>query len=328
MPARNFGTGTNVDLNVARIAVVLPRVAAGIAFLAAALLVAGAFTGQLLALLFALVPLAAAIGILRKRAWSAYGFSIFLFAQLIPLALTVFRAGQPQSYGVLFASGAVVMILAAFYLWTGRTLDQAAPARGRPVPWLIVAALGSLPLFFVQPFVIPTSAMEDSLLIGDHIMVQRFPRPAIVRDELLVFTYPADRRQTFIKRVIGVPGDRIHISSKIVYRNGHALDEPYAVHKTAYLDTYRDNFPGDSEGPMGVHSRDMLSKHVTNGEVLVPPGFYFVLGDNRDNSLDSRYWGFVPASDVIGRPLLIYQSVAAPASGRPGIRWARVGKLL
>ena len=313
---------------------VLPRLAAAIGFLAAALLAAGAFTGQILGPLFALLPLAAAIGILRKRAWSAYGFSIFLFAQLIPVALAAFRAGQPQSYGALFAAAAVVTILAALYLWTGRALHRSAPARGHPGPWLFVTALSTVPLFFVQPFVIPTSAMENSLLIGDHILVRRFPQPAIARNDLIVFTYPVDRRQTFIKRVIGVPGDRIRIVNKLVYRNGQALDEPYAVYKTAYLDMYRDNFPAGSDGPLADFTRDMFTRHVAGGEVLVPPGSYFVLGDNRDNSLDSRYWGFVSVSDVIGKPLLVYQSIAAPALGnqaqsqRPGIRWARLGRLL
>jgi signal peptidase I len=161
--------------------------------------------------------------------------------------------------------------------------------------------------------------------------VQRFPGPSPARGEMMVFIYPIDRRQTYVKRIIGVPGDRIRISRKIVYRNGAALAEPYAVHKSDYEDAYRDNFPSEPNVPLYEPAKDMLRQNVLNGEVVVPEGEYFVLGDNRDMSLDSRYWGFIGAGDLIGRPLVIYDSEAQPAgetSSGSRIRWGRLFKLL
>ena len=177
--------------------------------------------------------------------------------------------------------------------------------------------------------------MEDTLLIGDRLLVRVMPGPHPTRGDLMAFHYPVDRSQTFLKRIIGVPGDRIRISDKIVYRNGVALQEPYANHKAGYPDSYRDNFPSPPAFPLPA-AEEMLEKHVVNGEVVVPEGAYFVLGDNRDNSLDSRYWGFVGSQDLIGKPFLIYDSleqsteqVNAPASlVWPHRRWNRVFKLL
>ncbi|MFZ0592054.1 MAG: signal peptidase I [Bryobacteraceae bacterium] len=181
----------------------------------------------------------------------------------------------------------------------------------------------------VQAFVIPTASMEDTLLIGDHLLVDKLayaPAGAISRyvlpyeepkhGDIIVFRYPADISQTFVKRVIGVPGDHLKILNQVVYRNGVALKEPYVYHKSAIIDSYRDNFP--SEPPPYTYDpardpllREMLEHHVVNGEVVVPPGSYFAMGDNRDNSLDSRYWGFVPRDNIIGKPLLIYWSYDA-----------------
>jgi len=178
--------------------------------------------------------------------------------------------------------------------------------------------------------------MEDTLLIGDRILVQRWPRPNVARDMVVVFVYPIDRRQVFVKRVIGIPGDHIRISSKTVYRNGTPLDEPYAEHRTNYVDSYRDQFPSKPPPQVARTVADMLNNHVLNGEVVVPERSYFVLGDNRDNSLDSRYWGFITADDVIGRPILVYDS-RAPSGGeqlvRPPkwsyrVRWNRLLKTL
>ena len=171
--------------------------------------------------------------------------------------------------------------------------------------------------------------MENTLLIGDRIVAQRFPRIKPVFGDLIVFFYPIDRSATFVKRVIGVAGDRIKISDKIVYRNGAALQEPYASHKSPYPDSYRDNFPsGELNIAVIDAGQEMLKKNVVNGEVVVPQGKYFVLGDNRDNSLDSRYWGFVDAGDLIGKPLLIYDSEDQAPDKPHRKRWDRFFKLL
>jgi signal peptidase I len=300
-----------------------------VAFLMAGFVVISALTGQIVVLPFALIPLTAGIGIARRRVWSAYGFALYQFAQLLLLSFVLFRSTTGQAE--IIAGAALVVILIAVFLFAGRSLAVASSARGWAWPWIAVSALTTLPLFFVQAFVIPTGSMEETLLIGDRILVQRFPKPSPERGDLMVFAYPIDRRQTQVKRVIGVPGDHIRISEKIVYRNGAALKEPYAVHKTEYVDSYRDNFPRQPNIHLADAAREML-KHVVNGELVVPEGKYFVLGDNRDNSFDSRYWGFVSSADLIGKPLLIYdsedQSAGELLDGKPAgsrrVRWSRL----
>jgi signal peptidase I len=136
-----------------------------------------------------------------------------------------------------------------------------------------------------------------------------------------------------VKRVFGVPGDHIRVAGKIVYRNGAALKQPYAVHKTDYVDSYRDNFPSEPNNPFTDAAREMLKNQVVNGELVVPDGKYFVLGDNRDMSLDSRYWGFVGSGDLIGKPLLIYDSanqelLSGKSTGSHRVRWNRLLKIL
>ena len=189
----------------------------------------------------------------------------------------------------------------------------------------------------VQAFVIPTGSMEDTLLIGDHLLVDKLayapagpvskyllPYEQPKHGDIIVFRYPADITQTFVKRVIGVPGDRIKMIHRIVYRNGVQLNEPYVYHKFPY-DPTRDNFPGeaspfaDPSHPLqGTLQADMLEHHVVNGEVVVPPNSYFAMGDNRDNSLDGRYWGFVPRDYILGKPLLIYWSYRASTEDLAG----------
>ena len=132
------------------------------------------------------------------------------------------------------------------------------------------------------------------------------------RGDIIVFRYPVDIKQTFVKRVMGVPGDHIHLVNKQVWLNGHPLeDHAYAVHKVDYPDSYRDNFPTEPNTPIYAPAQQMLEKNVVNGDVVVPPGYYFAMGDNRDLSLDSRYWGFVPRQNIIGTPLIIYWSYDA-----------------
>jgi len=199
------------------------------------------------------------------------------------------------------------------------------PPRGTIAEWTVTILLllfGTTTL--VQAFVIPTGSMEDTLLIGDHLLVDKLaysppgpvskyllPYTPVKRGDIIVFRYPVDIKQTFVKRVIGVPGDHIKLVDKQVYLNGHKLNEPYKYHKTEYIDSYRDNFPGEPNMRVDDGALQMLEKHVINGEVVVPPESYFAMGDNRDSSLDSRYWGFVPRGNIIGKPLIIYWSYDA-----------------
>jgi signal peptidase I len=211
---------------------------------------------------------------------------------------------------------------------------EAPPAlpddRDRPrstlAEWTItVLLLLFLTTSLVQAYVIPTGSMEDTLLIGDHLLVDKLsyapggpisrhllPYEDVKRGDIIVFRYPVDISQTFVKRCIGVPGDRIRLENKDVYLNGVKLYEPYVYHKTDYIDSYRDNFPGEPNVNVDQRAYEMLRDHVVNGEVVVPPDSYFAMGDNRDSSLDSRYWGFVPRGNIIGKPLIVYWSFDAP----------------
>jgi signal peptidase I len=177
--------------------------------------------------------------------------------------------------------------------------------------------------FVVQAFQIPSGSMENTLLIGDYLLVNKLcyggsgpgdyvmPYQKIQRGDIVVFHYPVDPTQHFVKRVIGLPGDRLRLISKQVWINGKPLKEPYVRFLEPPNNPFRDDFPRTDipahwlEGNWWLEMR----KLVEDGQLIVPEGHYFVMGDNRDDSQDSRYWGFVPRENIIGRPLLIYWSV-------------------
>jgi signal peptidase I len=214
---------------------------------------------------------------------------------------------------------------------------QPEPQRGFLAEWTVTAILllfGTTTL--VQAFVIPTGSMENTLLVGDHLLVDKLayapsgsfarhllPYDPLKRGDIIVFRYPVDIKQTFVKRLIGLPGDHIRLANKRLFLNGKPADEPYAYHGTDYIDSFRDNFPSAPNLASMPSAQDMLARHVENGDVIVPPDSYFAMGDNRDFSLDSRYWGFVPRANIIGKPLLIYWSYNAATAELtdPAIGW-------
>lgn len=177
--------------------------------------------------------------------------------------------------------------------------------------------------FVVQAFQIPSESMENTLLIGDYLLVNKaryggggigdhiMPYQQVKRGDIIVFHYPVNPSQHFVKRVAGVPGDRIRLNDKVLYVNGVAQNEPYVRHSGLGHDAFRDDFPRLNFSVPEVTSKWWLQMHklVEDGQLIVPQGYYFALGDNRDESLDSRYWGFVPRENIIGTPLLIYWSV-------------------
>lgn len=177
--------------------------------------------------------------------------------------------------------------------------------------------------FIVQAFQIPSESMENTLLIGDYLLVDKLrygsdsffghliPYGAVRRGDVIVFHYPVNPSEHFVKRVVGMPGDRLRLINRRVYVNGISLEEPYVQHTLKVHDVFRDEFPRLNIPVPGLEGGWWLEmrKLVEDGELIVPEGHYFVLGDNRDESLDSRYWGFVPRENIIGRPLLIYWSV-------------------
>ena len=187
--------------------------------------------------------------------------------------------------------------------------------------------------FTAQPFRIPSASMEPTLLVGDFLLVNkdistgRFPALAsaslIRRGDLIVFHYPVNPALHLVKRVIGLPGDRVRLRDGRVWIDGHALSEPYAVFRRSAPDSYRDDFPRMERADPAVDSRWWVQMHslVSNGELTVPADSYFVLGDNRNNSEDSRYWGLVPRAAIVGKPFLIYLSLNEP--GGPLFHFAR-----
>jgi signal peptidase I len=213
----------------------------------------------------------------------------------------------------------------------------AAPPKRKRASWQVMAhvqfALLALTIamfiitFVVQAFRIPSGSMENTLLVGDYLLVDKtrfglsgpwrpiLPYPNVHRGDIVVFRYPVDPAQHFVKRVIGLPGDHIHLWHARVYINGQALHEPYAVYKEHFPDEFRDNFPRGNwiNENVAVDWATRLRTLVHNGDLVVPPGQYFVLGDNRDQSLDSRYWGLVPRENIIGRPMVIYFSMVEPS---------------
>lgn len=184
--------------------------------------------------------------------------------------------------------------------------------------------------FVVQAFKIPSQSMEPTLLVGDHLLVNKFlfggrghwydavlPYRDVRRGDVIVFKFPFQDHPHYVKRVVGMPGDRIKMVDQQVYRNGQKIDEPYAVHDTsAPYDPFLFNFPPANPDELFSNMQpewaNEISSHVTNGELVVPPGRYFAMGDNRDHSWDSRYWGFVDRDAIMGRPLVIYWSLATP----------------
>lgn len=177
--------------------------------------------------------------------------------------------------------------------------------------------------FIVQAFQIPSESMMNTLLVGDYLLVNKLcyggkglgdhlmPYQKIARGDIVVFHYPVDPQQHFVKRVIGMPGDRLRLVNKQVWINGKVLKEPYVRFLDPPNNMFRDNFPRLDTPAVWMEGKWWLEmrKLVEDGQLIVPQGHYFVMGDNRDNSQDSRYWGFVPRENIIGRPLLIYWSV-------------------
>jgi signal peptidase I len=186
--------------------------------------------------------------------------------------------------------------------------------------------------FVLQAFEIPSSSMEDTLLIGDHVFVNReqFAKPTrwmgpllpyreIHRNDIVVFLSPETQGLFVVKRIMGIPGDRIHLRDGTVYRNGQKLDEPYVSDKPAPDSEnsrfYRENFPAVPASDTFNVTQDWqlaLPRHIEGSDLVVPSDSYFAMGDNRNASYDSRYWGLIPRQNVIGRPMFIYWSFITP----------------
>jgi signal peptidase I len=201
--------------------------------------------------------------------------------------------------------------------------------------------------FVVEAFKIPSGSMEGTLLVGDFLLVNKvvygaevpltggrrlpaFRKP--IRGDVIVFEWPKDRTKNFVKRLVGLPGDTLSMRDAVLFRNGIAVKEPYVHHSDPEADPVWDEFRWQSDFLVKTAGA-AISYHPSRnnwGPLVVPIGHYFVLGDNRDNSLDSRYWGFVPDSLLRGRPEVVYFSFSADSSDEfawlTHVRWMRLGE--
>jgi signal peptidase I len=202
--------------------------------------------------------------------------------------------------------------------------------------------------FIVEAFKIPTGSMQNTILVGDFLLVNKAVYGAEVpltgrhlpafetprRGDVIVFDFPKDRSKNFVKRVIGTPGDTLEMRDGQVWRNGERLDEPYVVHTEPGTDRGSEEFSWQRDW-LVRRAAASLGEHPSRnnwGPLIVPERHYFVLGDNRDNSYDSRYWGFVPDSLVKGKPLFVYFSYEHDFTHRfpwlTNVRWARLGEAI
>jgi signal peptidase I len=193
----------------------------------------------------------------------------------------------------------------------------------------VVVALFLL-TFVLQPFLIPSESMEHTLLVGDFLLVDKqifapagnegslgrfiMPYRDVRRGDIVVFHHPDP--PLLVKRVVGIPGDRVRIEDGRVTVNGVALDEPYAAFEPAAANPFRDNFPATVYTDPNINPDwwRQMQKLTQNGELVVPYGHYFMLGDNRNHSSDSRFWGLVPRQAIVARPLVIYFSLTRPST--------------
>ncbi len=233
-----------------------------------------------------------------------------------------------------------------------RKEDQKEKKRETPMEFIASMALVLVVGLFIitfnlQAFEIPSGSMENTLLVGDHVFVDRvtvapntrwiepiLPYHQIKRNDIVVFLSPAEPGLYVVKRIVGVPGDRIKLVNGALYRNGEKVNEPYVIHDGSYR-PYRDEFPTvrpDQGISVTPEWHLTLNSYVRNGELVVPPDRYFAMGDNRDVSYDSRFWGFIPRENIVGRPMFIYWSFETPAGQYQktdlGDRVAFIGKVI
>ena len=215
--------------------------------------------------------------------------------------------------------------------WSEKILTGDWPATIQSVAGTVAIAVFVV-TFLAQAFTIPSESMEQTLLIGDYLLVDKLcygngglwsrvlPYRKVRRGDVVVFHYPVNPAQDFVKRVVGVPGDRVRLINKRVFVNGVPQDEGYVQFITKLRNPYRDDFPRTDSPDYGVDARwwKQMPKLVEDHQLIVPEDHYFVLGDNRDDSQDSRYWGFVPRENIIGRPLVIYWSSGNSDNDLPG----------
>jgi len=233
------------------------------------------------------------------RARHSNGWRLHLIRRMLPAVHAPESARRPWDYAVATFQTLVFSVIVALFIVT----------------------------FVVQAFQIPSASMERTLLVGDYLLVDKaqygagaplLPYREVERGDIVVFHYPLRPETYFVKRVVALPGDRVRMQEKRLYVNGRPEEAVYVTHRDRRHEPFRDDFPALAYAPANADrawSQGLRRGVGPSGELVVPPGHYFVLGDNRDDSQDSRYWGFVPRANIVGRPLLIYWSVRSAPPG-------------
>jgi signal peptidase I len=215
--------------------------------------------------------------------------------------------------------------------WSEKILTGDWPATIQSVSGTVAIAVFVV-TFLAQAFTIPSESMEQTLLVGDYVLVDKLcygsaarwnrllPYRNIRRGDVVVFHYPINPAQDFVKRVVAIPGDRVRLINKHVFVNGIPQQENNVQFISNVRNPYRDDFPRTDAPDYEVDAKwwKQMRKLVEDHQLIIPEGQYFVLGDNRDDSKDSRYWGFVPRENIIGRPMLIYWSSGSSDSDLSG----------
>ncbi len=246
-------------------------------------------------------------------------------------------AGMPTAVVLPTRPSAALVPVAKSTWGRPRTLLDAAGEVAASMARLTMIALFAV-TFLLQPFQIPSSSMEKTLLVGDFVLVNKqvfapagrwawlLPYREPRHDELVVFHYPVNPGELLVKRLIALPDDRLHLLNDHVFLNGEQLTEPFAIYGPAGRSSFRDRFPNLQEADPGAEAAwwTELRGRMGAGDLLVPAGRYFAMGDNRNNSQDSRFWGFVPRENIIGEPLLVYLSVDRVKGGLRRHRMLRI----
>jgi signal peptidase I len=257
----------------------------------------------------------AALGLSHNQTWAGYGPALWIASLLAWTGSELVFGELKQPLGWESAGGLAMLAGIALLMYrAGRATSQAGGRSLSAERWGWVLLPGATIAFLSawMPMAIPTGAMEKTLLNGDRLLVKRAPGLTPLRRDIVMFRYPVNPNQFFVKRIVGLPGDRIRIVGKKLIVNGEPQAEPYIWNATQYMDSFRDNFPSAPTMRLYPQADAMLRDNIVAGEVVVPPGKYFGLGDNRDSSLDSRYWGFIGQSDIIGKPWIVYFSADLP----------------
>jgi signal peptidase I len=263
----------------------LPKAARGaifVAFLIALWSVVSVRSGPIMLLGVCFTALLSALGIWRRRIWAAYGFALLLALSILAMLFFALTGQSSGSFFQVLVSVVLYSGVAFLFALAGLSLKAAGAKRGSPIPWILIALIFAGPFVLFRPMSMPNGSMENTLLIGDFLLLDRSMHGDPAFGDIVAFRYPKDPSQIFIKRIVGLPGDRIRVMDGALYRNGDLVNEPYVTHRSG----------------------------TSQNEVVVPPHEYYVLGDNRDHSFDSRNWGFLPAEEIIGKPRFIYDSLA------------------